>query len=165
MGVKRKMVSKGEAVGGGIALLVVAAIAIVKLKKPKTPPTSPSVKITITPVSELAVTGGGGGGYTVGVAPSKISATAVVTGGLSPYSYAWDFGDGTTATGQTAVHTYTTPGTYTIKVTVTDSLGETASATASWEVVSPLQVSVGVTPTTSAQQAVGTGREVVVVID
>jgi PKD repeat protein len=36
-------------------------------------------------------------------------------------SFAWDFADGTTATGMTATHTYNQPGTYAISLTVTDS--------------------------------------------
>jgi PKD repeat protein len=35
--------------------------------------------------------------------------------------YAWDFGDGSTATGSTAQHTYSEAGTYTVKLTVTDN--------------------------------------------
>jgi chitodextrinase len=38
-------------------------------------------------------------------------------------AYAWSFGDGTTASGGTATHTYTHPGTYEATLTVTDSLG------------------------------------------
>ncbi len=37
-------------------------------------------------------------------------------------SFSWDFGDGTTATGETASHTYSAPGTYTITLTVADNL-------------------------------------------
>lgn len=37
--------------------------------------------------------------------------------------YAWDFGDGATATGRTANHTYTTAGAYTATLTVTDARG------------------------------------------
>lgn len=39
-------------------------------------------------------------------------------------TYAWDFGDGWTGHGITALHTYTAPGTYTVTVTVTDPQGE-----------------------------------------
>jgi PKD repeat protein len=45
-------------------------------------------------------------------------------------SYAWDFGDGQTATGVTTSHTYTTAGTYTAKLTVTDNQGATGTASA-----------------------------------
>ena len=35
-------------------------------------------------------------------------------------SYSWDFGDGSTESGETAIHEYTTPGSYEITLTVTD---------------------------------------------
>jgi PKD repeat protein len=44
-------------------------------------------------------------------------------------SYAWSFGDGATATTATASHTYATPGSYTVKLTVTDNLGATGTST------------------------------------
>jgi PKD repeat protein len=42
-------------------------------------------------------------------------------------AYAWAFGDGGTATGATASHQYTSAGTYTAKLTVTDDSGATVS--------------------------------------
>lgn len=42
-------------------------------------------------------------------------------------AYAWTFGDGTTATGRTAAHTYAAAGTYAARLTVTDDDGATAS--------------------------------------
>ncbi|MBN1306545.1 MAG: S8 family serine peptidase [Chitinispirillaceae bacterium] len=41
-------------------------------------------------------------------------------------SYAWDFGDGETATGAIVSHTYAVAGNYTVTLTVADDLGETA---------------------------------------
>jgi PKD repeat protein len=46
-------------------------------------------------------------------------------------SYAWTFGDGGIASGVSASHTYTTAGSYTAKLTVTDNRGGTGSATVS----------------------------------
>ncbi len=43
-------------------------------------------------------------------------------------SYAWDFGDGNTGTGQTASHTYTTEDQFTAVLTVTDNDGLTDTA-------------------------------------
>lgn len=44
-------------------------------------------------------------------------------GGDGPFTYRWDFGDGTTSTSANPTHTYTTPGTYTVTVTATNSAG------------------------------------------
>ncbi len=44
-------------------------------------------------------------------------------------SYTWDFGDGNTATGPQATHTYNQDGTFTVSLTVTDNQGQQASTT------------------------------------
>jgi PKD repeat protein len=46
-------------------------------------------------------------------------------------SYAWRFGDGATASGATASHTYAAAGTYPVTLTVTDNAGATGTTTAS----------------------------------
>jgi PKD repeat protein len=44
-------------------------------------------------------------------------------------SWSWDFGDGITASGVIVQHTYTSAGTFTVRLTVTDQRGQTGSTT------------------------------------
>lgn len=54
--------------------------------------------------------------------PTTVNFTANVQGDM-PITYEWDFGDGTTGTGQQASHTYTDPGTYTVTLTARNEAG------------------------------------------
>jgi len=56
-----------------------------------------------------------------------IQFTASATGGIQPYSYQWEFGDGTVGAGNPATHSYSTNSTYNVKLTVHTSASETAS--------------------------------------
>lgn len=83
-------------------------------------------------------TGGGGGGdepepdspvaasFTVspssGSAPLTVTFRDTSTG--DPISWEWSFGDGAAATEPHPVHTYTTPGTYPVSLTVRDAVSE-----------------------------------------
>ncbi len=50
--------------------------------------------------------------------------SAVVSGGLAPYAFSWDFGDGSpTTNGTVAAHTYAGAGTYVVALVAADSLG------------------------------------------
>jgi len=60
-----------------------------------------------------------------------VTFTASASGGSSPYSHSWDFGDGTTATGASVSHSYLLPGTYSVTLIVTDSNGQTVTTSQS----------------------------------
>jgi len=65
---------------------------------------------------------------TTGYIPLTVSFKAVPIGGTPPYSFEWDFDDGTsTSTERNPTHNYTTAGTYTVTVTVTDDQQGNAS--------------------------------------
>lgn len=63
-----------------------------------------------------------------GTAPFTVAFQAGASGGCPPLSYAWDFGDGGTSMEENPTHEYTTDGTFTAKVTVTDAKGTTSQA-------------------------------------
>jgi len=56
----------------------------------------------------------------------KLQFYPTVAGGFKPYSYEWDFGDGTTSTEEAPVHSYKTEDSYTVELKVTDDRGNTA---------------------------------------
>ncbi|MFA5415034.1 MAG: PKD domain-containing protein, partial [Methanoregula sp.] len=58
---------------------------------------------------------------TTGAAPLAVQFTDKSTG--TPTSWLWDFGDSSTSTEQNPVHTYTTGGTYSVNLTVTNDKG------------------------------------------
>lgn len=70
-------------------------------------------------------TGTGSGGSTEGAPPLTVQFLAVPSGGLPPYTYLWDSGDGDTATIADPTFTYNTPGVYFASVVVTDKCGTT----------------------------------------
>jgi outer membrane protein assembly factor BamB len=59
-----------------------------------------------------------------------IQFTGTVYGGIPPYSYHWDFGDGNTSVVQNPTHTYSSIGNYTATLTVTDTEGNSSNDTA-----------------------------------
>jgi PKD repeat protein len=81
-----------------------------------------------------------------GPAPLTVRFTAqaaVVDPGPAIASYAWTFGDGTTASGPDVAHRFTQPGRYVVVLTVTDTLGGT---TVSQTVVRAQALRLAVTP-------------------
>jgi PKD repeat protein len=69
--------------------------------------------------------------------PVFFNASAASAPGSTIVSYAWDFGDGATGSGQTTSHTYATPFTYVVRLTVTDSAGRVGTATQTLTVTAP----------------------------
>ena len=66
---------------------------------------------------------------TVGVAPATFEFEADVIGGIGPYTYSWDFGDGSVEVDddETVEHIFDVAGTYNVDLIVIDSRGQSAS--------------------------------------
>jgi PKD repeat protein len=65
---------------------------------------------------------------TQGVAPTTFEFQANLTGGAEPFTYVWDFGDGSEESNeQTVSHTFEEAGTYNVTLGVTDTDNQTAS--------------------------------------
>jgi subtilisin family serine protease len=108
-----------------------------------------SMASSLTPNLLLYTLNFGGGGGTPNNPPtasftfttSDLTASFNAGGSLDSdgtiASYSWNFGDGTTGSGVTVSHTYTTGGTYTVALTVTDDGGATGSISKSVTVTAP----------------------------
>jgi hypothetical protein len=100
---------------------------------PSNDPDQPEVQISLTgtgTVTALSVDAGGPYTGRVGV---PITLRASASGGLSPYTFAWDLdadGEFDDAEGAEITYTWYTPGLYTVQVQVRDSLGNAATDTA-----------------------------------
>ena len=83
---------------------------------------SVAVSAAILPLVASAV-----GSPISGPAPLPVRFVGSAQGGVPPYSYQWNFGDGQVSSLQSPAHSYANPGTYIAVLTVTDSLRNTAS--------------------------------------
>lgn len=90
---------------------------------PNQPPTATAMASPSSGTAPLAVTFTGTG--------TDADADGTIT------SWAWVFGDGGTSTLQNPTHTYAAAGSYTARLTVTDNLGATGSATVTIAVTAP----------------------------
>jgi PKD repeat protein len=87
---------------------------------------------TSVTVNDVAPTANAAGPYSgsPGLAISfNGSATDPGANDASGFTYAWDFGDGTTGTGSSPSHTYAAAGTFTVKLVVKESSGLSSTAT------------------------------------
>lgn len=117
------------------ATMITASVAMTTTTQTTTTSTTsgPSITgMTVTPTS--------------GVAPLTVYFSATVTGGQTPYTWAWTMGDGSTnTTANGGQHTYSSPCTSCIlSLTVTDALGRTAT----FSYPTPLSITAATTTTT-----------------
>ncbi|QFU25005.1 immune inhibitor A [Shewanella eurypsychrophilus] len=80
-------------------------------------------------------------GFTFVTSDLDVTFTDTTTGGEGAMTYLWNFGDGQSSTAQSPTHTYAAAGSYTVIMTVTDSLGiesnRSTSITVTAAVVTP----------------------------
>ncbi|RXA17603.1 PKD domain-containing protein [Methanosarcina sp. MSH10X1] len=96
---------------------------------------------------------------TSGKVPLEVRFADTGTGG-APASWYWNFGDGTHSTdAKTATHTFTSPGTYTVTLTVTNDAGsDTESITGYIKASSALKAPIANFYSTQVQQAITSGK-------
>jgi outer membrane protein assembly factor BamB len=56
-----------------------------------------------------------------GTAPLSVGFSGTAQGGVPPYSFTWQFGDGSTSNGSSTSHTFTDAGLFVVQLTVTDA--------------------------------------------
>jgi PKD repeat protein len=94
------------------------------------------------------------------VIEQPVTLYGAATGGRSPYTFSWDFGDGTSTqtsshTAHTIQHTYTEEGTFTVTLTVVDATGAIATDTSTVVVygIEELVISIGGSSSVAAGDA------------
>jgi PKD repeat protein len=133
-----------------------ATVTVTDSSTPTVKTATASVTITVSAVGN-PLTATASAVPTSGQVPLAVNFTGTGTGGTPPYSYSWNFGDGTTSTAQNPSHTYNTAATYTATLTVTDNASKTATASVTI-VASPIAgtapgAPTGLTATPSSGQA------------
>jgi PKD repeat protein len=113
---------------------------------PQTASSQQTISVTSPPPPPPSLTAS----FTYSVASPAVgqteSFTGSASGGTSPYTYTWSFGDTLTGSGSFVTHAYQKTGTYTVTLTVNDSLGRMANATHAITVSTPLSASFTYTP-------------------
>lgn len=81
-----------------------------------------SVQIVAAPAAHI---------FAAAIADTQLAyvANATAYGGIAPYTYFWNFGDGGTAGSRLARHVYAIAGAYTVNLTAFDSINDSASTT------------------------------------
>src|SRR5438093_1172137 len=89
--------------------------------------------------------------------PLTVSFTSALTGGVSPYSYDWEFGDGSRSNAANTVHIYLTGGNFSVWLIADDSAGQSEVSNVMWVNVTPAAVNLTVsTPSVFVRTSAGT---------
>jgi PKD repeat protein len=84
---------------------------------------APPITVTVTTDLAAAPTAT----PSAGLAPLTVAFEANASGGTTPYTYAWNFGDGDTSTSENPSHTYDYAASYVVTLVVTDDVGDTVT--------------------------------------
>jgi PKD repeat protein len=108
-----------------------------------------SVSSVSTSSIPLSPTANAGGPYTC---TAGLTVNFSGSGSTDPQGdtliYSWNFGDGSTGTGATPTHIYTTPGSYTASLIVTETNSQTATATSGLSGSATAKVTISAAPLT-----------------
>lgn len=108
--------------------------------------TSQTIAVTLPPPAALGVTITAS--RTSGTMPLTVSFTSDTRGGVPPYTYQWEFGDGSTSNAPDTVHIYITGGNFTVWLNVNDAAAAFAQSAVLFVNVTPAAVNLVVAPPT-----------------
>jgi PKD repeat protein len=97
-----------------------------------------------------------------GMIGESIGFYATASGGYAPYSYAWQFGDGTGLANASVVHTFATNGSFLVRVWVNDSNGNSVTRTVTVRIGTT--AGAGSSPLASSWVVFGAGAAILVAL-
>jgi serine protease len=114
---------------------------------------SDTALVTVNNVAPIA---NAGGPYNGSVnQPVTMTGSATDPGVLDAHTFVWNFGDNSSATGQTVSHTYTVLGTYPVSLTVTDKDGGVGTSTTSANITPAPSLNIVITSITARDTSPG----------
>jgi len=120
--------------------LLVAAVSIRCTGTPAEPTPVGQVTVTVTTTTTSTIPIPPVNPGTIQIIPGGVELAAATlvsfqnavapSGGVPPYTFAWTFGDGDAGTGPTPGHVYASTGDFLVRLTVTDSKGDSGQTSA-----------------------------------